>query len=168
MRLDLILSSFKLFFLNIGLCVTSCCSCVWQPKIKSQTETSKAFLKREEACMVSLLLCWLNLVFFFQGILNCRPQFLIKWCKILKLRLTKFWLLVRFRHLSSGFSASVYLETTMRIAVLLGYLVFFATSHVCIYMGHNSGLNFSTTYRNGTQSDLTVCCLALRIFPLLL
>ena len=42
----------------------------------------------------------------------------------------------------------------MRVAVVLGYLVGFATCHARIYMGRNSGWNFSTTCRNGTQSDL--------------
>lgn len=39
-------SSFKLVsivFLNIGLCVTKCCTCVWQPKIQSQMRLLKIF-----------------------------------------------------------------------------------------------------------------------------
>lgn len=44
----------------------------------------------------------------------------------------------------------------MRNAGLLGYRWGGASSLMCVYVGHNSGLNFSTACRNRTQADLTV------------
>lgn len=115
-------------------------------------QTNKISPNWEEACMISSLLCWLLFFFFFQGVLNCKPRFPIKWHKTLKLRLTEFWLFIYLR----VSSISLFRDPDENPSFTGILLIFFATSHVSIYMGHNSGLYFSTTCRSGTQSDLTV------------